>query len=190
MSIFSATEVLLPKKQNMSQWAVIACDQFTSQPEYWEEARRQACASCSTLQLILPECYLQGEYSGKIEEINATMRQYLEQDVFQAYPDSYVYIERTLLNGSIRRGILGAVDLEEYSYAATSHSHIRATEQTVLERIPPRMAIREHAPIELPHVMMLIDDRDKTVIEPLFDSLPAPDAKGFFPRPAKASAFC
>ena len=166
MSIFSATEVLLPKKQNMSQWAVIACDQFTSQPEYWEEAQRQADASCSTMQLILPECYLQGDYSGKIKKINATMRQYLEQDVFQVYPDSYVYVERTLLNGCIRRGILGVVDLEEYSYAATSHSRIRATEQTVMERIPPRVAIREHAPIELPHIILFCNDVQDLLLGP------------------------
>lgn len=164
MSIFTSTNVLLPKVENIEKWAVIACDQFTSQPEYWQEVKENVGADPSTLNLVLPECYLQPGYEKLIPVINAKMERYLAQGVFQTYPYSYVYIERTLLNGKIRRGLLGAVDLEEYSYAADASCTIRATEQTVLERIPPRVAIRENASVELPHIILFCDDANDTLI--------------------------
>lgn len=164
MKIFGATNILLPKAEDFSRWAVIACDQFTSQPEYWQEVKANVGTAPSTLNLVLPECYLQPGYEKLIPVINANMEQYLAQQIFQTYPDSYVYIERTLLNGKIRRGLLGAVDLEEYSYAADASCTIRATEQTVLERIPPRVAIRENAPVELPHIILFCDDAEDALI--------------------------
>lgn len=164
MKIFGATNVLLPKEENIDKWAVIACDQFTSQPEYWQEVKENVGAEPSTLNLVLPECYLQPGYEKLIPVINANMEQYLAKGIFQAHPDSYVYIERTLLNGKIRRGLLGAVDLEEYSYAADASCTIRATEQTVLERIPPRVAIRENASVELPHIILFCDDAEDALI--------------------------
>lgn len=164
MKIFGSTNILLPKVENIEKWAVIACDQFTSQPEYWQEVKENVGTVPSTLKLVLPECYLQPGYEKLIPVINANMEQYLAQGIFQAYPDSYVYIERTLLNGKIRRGLLGAVDLEEYSYAADANCTIRATEQTVLERIPPRVAIRENASVELPHIILFCDDGSDALI--------------------------
>lgn len=164
MSIFTSTNILLPQNVNIDKWAVIACDQFTSQPEYWQEVKTNVGAELSTLNLVLPECYLQPGYEKLIPVINAKMEQYLAEGVFEQYPDSYVYIERTLLNGKLRRGLLGKVDLEAYSYAADASCAIRATEQTVLERIPPRVAIRENAPVELPHIILFCDDAKDLLI--------------------------
>lgn len=158
MSVFQAANILFPEDQDLGKWAVIACDQFTSQPEYWEEVKRISGNSPTTLKLVLPEVELQGEYKHRIPEINANMESYSQKQIFKEYPDSYIYVERTLLNGSIRRGVIGVVDLEAYSYEADAQSHIRATEQTVLERIPPRVAIRENASIELPHIILFCDD--------------------------------
>lgn len=175
MSVFQAANILFPNDQQLEKWAVIACDQFTSQSEYWSEVKKIVGTVPSTLQLVLPEVELQGEYKHRIPEINANMEAYIQEKIFREYLQSYIYVERTLLNGSIRRGIIGAVDLEEYSYAADSQSHIRATEQTVLERIPPRVAIRENAPIELPHIILFCDDGEDKFIgccEALKDSCP------------------
>lgn len=167
MAIFQAADILLPKKrdaQAMQQWAVIACDQFTSQPEYWAEVERVAGTDPSSLHLVLPECYLTPGYEERIPKINATMEQYLQEGLFQEYKDSYIYVERTLQNGAIRRGIIGAIDLEAYDYAADAASAIRATEQTVIERIPPRVAIREHASLELPHIIVFCDDFEDLLV--------------------------
>lgn len=164
MSIFGAANIMLPKTKEIAKWAVIACDQFTSQPEYWQEVKAQVADKPSTLNLVLPECYLQPGYEKMIPVINAKMDQYLQEDLLEDYPDSYVYVERTLLNGAIRRGLLGAVDLEAYSYDSKASCAIRATEQTVLERIPPRVAIRENAPIELPHIILFCDDIEDKLI--------------------------
>lgn len=165
MSVFQPANILLPKEEiQLNQWCVVACDQYTSRPDYWEEAQNQAGDSPSTLHLVYPEAWLsQGD--GRITSINQTMKQYLEDGVFRELPNSLIYTERTLNNGKIRTGIVGAVDLEEYDYQKGSKSKIRATEGTVLERIPPRVKIRENAPLELPHVILLIDDPSKTVIE-------------------------
>lgn len=161
-----AADILLPKK-NFENWAVIACDQYTSEPEYWKETEEIAGDKPSAFNIILPEVYLQEDNSERIEKINKTMLEYLNSDVFTCYENICVYIERTLNNGKLRRGILGLIDLEDYSYVKGSNTLIRATEQTVLERIPPRVDIRKGAPLELPHIMLLIDDKNETVIEPL-----------------------
>ena len=167
-NIFQPADILLPKDADMEKWAVIACDQFTSDQAYWDRVRAKAGDSPSTIRLILPEAELgsAGE-SEQIAKINRTMRDYLEQGVFALYPNSYVYVERTLENGSIRQGLIGKIDLEAYDYNPGSVSAIRATEKTVPERIPPRQRVRRDAPIELPHVLLLCDDHEKKLIEPV-----------------------
>lgn len=168
MKIFTPADILLPDVDSMEKWAVIACDQFSSQPEYWKEVREYVGDAPSTLHMILPEAELGTEdEKEKIQKINQNMKDYIEQGVFKEYPDSFVYIERTLQNGNVRKGLIGMVDLEAYSYEAGSDSAIRATEKTVLERIPPRMRIREGAVLEFPHVQILCDDVEKTLIEPI-----------------------
>ena len=164
---FYPANILLPdfKKINGEKWATIACDQFTSEPEYWEAADSFVSDEPSALRLILPEVYL-SESEERVPTINRTMEEYLK-NVLKEHKDTMIYVERTQPSGGVRRGIVGAVDLECYDYKKGSDSLIRATEGTVLERIPPRVAVRRNAKIELPHVMLLIDDPDKTVIEPI-----------------------
>lgn len=164
---FKGADILLPdfKKNDANKWAVVACDQFTSEPHYWEAAEREVGNAPSTLRVILPEVYLK-ETEARIGKINKTMDEYLK-DVLVSHPESMIYTERTQSDGSVRRGIVLAVDLECYDFKKGATSLIRATEATVIERIPPRVAIRRDAAIELPHVMLLIDDPDRTVIEPL-----------------------
>lgn len=167
--VFAPADILLPDNGiDMTKWSVVACDQFTSEPEYWERISKFVGESPSTLRLTLPEIYLsRNDISARIDKINSTMNSYLESGVF-AHPEKrYIYVERTQRDGKIRKGLIGAVDLEEYDYSKGSQSKIRATEGTVLERIPPRVKVRENAPLELPHIMLLIDDAEKTVIEPL-----------------------
>lgn len=161
-------DILLPRDADMSKWAVVACDQFTSQPEYWEEADRVVGDAPSTLRLILPESKLNdANVEEHIADINRSMEDYLARDIFKTCPDAVIYIQRTQSDGKVRHGLVAAVDLEQYDYTPGSGSLIRATEGTVLERIPPRVRVRKDAPIELPHVMLLIDDPDKTCVEPI-----------------------
>ena len=164
---FAPADILLPDmtKTDARKWAVVACDQFTSEPEYWESAEREVGHAPSTLRLILPEVYL-NETESRISKINATMTEYLA-GVLVEHKDSMIYVERTQSDGDVRRGVVLAVDLEAYDYKKGANALIRATEATVVERIPPRVAIRRGAAIELPHVMMLIDDPECSVIEPL-----------------------
>ena len=164
---FCAADILLPdfNKIDAKKWAVVACDQFTSEPEYWESADEFVGDQPSALRVILPEAYL-GETEQRIGKINATMEEYLK-DVLVCHKDAMIYLERVQSDGKVRKGIVGAVDLEEYDYSKGSESLIRATEGTVLERIPPRVAIRRGAQIELPHIMILIDDEERSVIEPI-----------------------
>lgn len=168
MKLFGPTDILLPKSADMHRWAVIACDQFTSDADYWQRVRRLAGDDCSTIHMILPEADLGVvDEPAAIARINATMEEYLQKDVFAEYPQAYIYVERTLLNGSIRPGLIGAVDLDTYDYNPGSVSAVRATEKTVLERIPPRQRVRKDAGIEFPHVLMLCDDDRKELIEPI-----------------------
>lgn len=160
---FSAADVLLPKT-DPSGWAVIACDQYTSQPEYWERARKAAGNLPSALDLILPEVYLTGDDGDKISKVNAKMNEYLSSDVFKEYKNCLILVERIQSDGRTRLGIVGKIDLEAYDYRPQSSAQIRATEKTVLERIPPRVKIRQNAPLELPHAMLLYDDVKNTVI--------------------------
>ena len=165
---FYPADILLPKDTDMTKWAVVACDQFTSQPEYWQAVEDTVGEAPSTLRLILPEAKLNGpDVDSDIAAINSAMKRYLDADVFRTLPESLIYIERTQSDGKIRHGLIGMVDLDQYDFTPGSGALIRATEGTVLSRIPPRVKVRQDAPIELPHVMLLIDDPDKTVIEPL-----------------------
>ena len=163
-------EVMLPPKgTNMEKWAVVACDQFTSQKEYWEEARRIIGNNPSTLDLILPEAYLgSSDEQERISAIKANMKEYLKKGLLQKQPQGFILVERTC-NGNTRHGLIMALDLEEYDYSKGSGTLIRATEGTIVSRIPPRLRIREGAAVELPHILVLIDDPDRTVIEPLLD---------------------
>ena len=152
----------------MTRWSVIACDQYTSQPDYWERAAQMVGSSPSTLHLVLPEVYLEQDDVGRrIAQINASMRAYLDSGLFYVLNDSYVYVERTVAPGRVRRGLVGKIDLEQYDYSADSRSLVRPTEGTVESRLPPRMRVREQAPLESPHIMVLVDDALHTVIEPL-----------------------
>lgn len=168
--LFNKSEMLLPKGTDMSKWSVVACDQYTSEPEYWKKAEKIIGNEVSAYNLILPEVYLEENgVESRIEKINQTMKEYLLNGVFKTTPECYIYVERTLNNGAVRKGIMGCVDLEEYDYNAGSKSKIRATEKTVVERIPPRLKVRQNAVLELPHVMLLLDDGKKDIIEPLAD---------------------
>ena len=165
---FYPADILLPKEADMSKWAVIACDQFPSQPEYWQAVENYVGESPSALRLILPEAKLSlPDVEEEIIRINTSMEQYLRENIFQSFEQSMIYMERTQSDGKVRHGLIGMVDLEQYEFTPGSGALIRATEGTVLERIPPRVKVRQDAPIELPHVMLLIDDPAGTVIEPL-----------------------
>ncbi|MCI9243229.1 MAG: DUF1015 domain-containing protein, partial [Lawsonibacter sp.] len=153
---------------DLSLWSVVACDQYTSRPEYWQRVEDRVGRAPSALRLILPESCLEGpNVETDIMEINNTMSRYLREGRFQEYPDSLVYVERTLDSGKVRRGLVGMVDLAAYDYEPGADAAVRATEGTVLSRIPPRVAVRKNAPIELPHVMLLADDPNQALIEPL-----------------------
>ena len=166
---FKPADILLPnEKTDMSAWSVVACDQYTSEPEYWKDVEKIVGDKISTLNMILPEIYLSdSDVESKIENIHKTMDKYLSSDVFKEYKNSYIYVERIQSNGILRQGLIGMIDLEEYDYSKGSVSPVRATEATVVERIPPRIKVRRGAGLELPHIMILIDDENKTVIEPI-----------------------
>lgn len=166
---FQPAGILLPAEGvDLKKWAVIACDQFTSQPEYWRAVEETVGDAPSALRLILPEAELNApDAEARIAAVNAAMRQYLEKGLFRTLENALLYIERTQSSGSVRRGLIGMVDLECYDFTPGSGSLIRATEGTVPERVPPRVQVRKDAPVELPHIMLLIDDPEQTVIEPL-----------------------
>lgn len=170
--IFQSADILIPNKNvNMEKWAVIACDQHTAEPEYWEQVYAEAGDKPSALNLILPEIYLEDDDVDKrVENIHENMEKYINDGTFDEYKDSMIYAERIQSDGICRKGIIGKIDLEEYDYSKGSTSMVRATEATVVERIPPRIKVRNGAFLELPHIMILIDDPDKTVIEPLADA--------------------
>jgi len=164
---FIPADILLPAADTCDglRWSAVACDQYTSEPAYWEAADALVGDAPSTLRLILPEVYLEETETRKPQVLSA-MEAYLKT-VLISHPDSMILVERRLGDSSTRWGLVGAVDLCAYEYTRGAQSLIRATEATVTERIPARTTIRRDAPIELPHVMMLIDDREKTVVEPL-----------------------
>jgi hypothetical protein len=162
-----APRILLPKPgTDLHKWAVIACDQFTSEPEYWQQVADTVGDAPSTYFITLPEIYLDTPEEGRrVQQIRDCMHDYLARDLFTTH-EGFILVERTV-GGKTRHGIMLALDLEQYDYNKGSVSLIRATEGTILERIPPRMRIRSGAPLELPHILVLIDDPGRTVIEPL-----------------------
>ncbi len=168
---FKPSDIMLPKKNtDISKWSVIACDQYTSEPEYWKRTAEIVGNSKSTLSMILPEIYLEDDnVEQRISDIHKSMYDYINSDTFDIYENSMIYVERIQSDGILRAGIVGMIDLEEYDYSKGSSSQVRATEATVIERIPPRIRVRQNAPLELPHIMILIDDDEKSVIEPLAD---------------------
>ena len=165
---FRPADILLPRDCEYRKWSVVACDQYTSQPDYWQRVEEYVGSAPSSLRLILPESCLDGpNVETDIMDVNNTMTRYLREERFEEYPNALIYVERRLDNLKVRRGLVGMVDLEQYDYEPGSGAAVRATEGTVMSRIPPRVAVRKNAPLELPHVMLLADDPGKTVIEPL-----------------------
>ena len=164
-NIFTPTDILLPADCDMTLWSTVACDQFSAEVAYWDEVAKATENAPSTLHMTLPEAWL-GRIDSEVAsaKINATMAQYLEQGVFRTLENSYIYVERTFTNGVVRKGLVGAVDLTQYDYSEDSMSPVRATERTVESRLPARVEIRKHAPLEMPHIMLFIDDRADMVM--------------------------
>ena len=159
-------EILLPKDKDLKSWSVIACDQYTQSPEYWNKVKQCVNGKPSTLNIIYPEVYLgEKDRKARIDGIKATMKDYLEKGVFDEAQEELIYIERKTEYGRIRKGLIAALDLECYEWKPMSKALVRATEATIVERIPPRKEIRNEAPIELPHIMLLVNDPSSSLIE-------------------------
>lgn len=172
MTAFRTADILLPElnSEEMTKYSVVACDQYTGEPDYWNKTAEIVGSAPSTLKMTLPEIYLEEpDCDRRISQINTTMRKYLEEGLFREYKDCFILTKRTQADGRLRAGLVGCIDLEMYDYTKGSKSQVRATEATVASRIPPRLKIRMDAPLELPHIMILIDDVNNTVIEPLLD---------------------
>lgn len=162
MNVIKVPEILLPQGVDMRSYAVNACDQFTSDAAYWHKVEELCADKISAYNLIFPEIYLNDGAQDRIKKINAAMNKYLADGVFKPYR-GFVLVERQV-KGGVRKGVVLAVDLEEYSFSAGTRLPIRSTEATIAERIPPRVAIRKDAPIELPHVMLLYNDKQNAVL--------------------------
>ena len=170
MKTIRSCDILVPNGCEHEKWSVVACDQFTSEREYWHKLERYVGDAKSTLKLIFPEAYREDDdKEERIENINRTMREYLDGGVFKTLKDSFIVCKRTTASGVSRLGIVLAIDLEDYCFTHPSHAYVRSTEGVVLDRIPPRLKIRQDAPVELPHIMLLIDDRKHRVIEPIWE---------------------
>lgn len=165
MKYFYPGDILLPKK-DIEKWAVIACDQYTSEPEYWEDVKKNVGDVPSALNIILPEVYLKEDNNSQIQKINENMKQYLEEDIFAEHKNSMIYVERKIGN-KVRKGLVGLIDLEDYDYHKNSKTLVRATEETVEDRLPPRIQIRQEAVLEIPHILLLFDDPTRSVVKPL-----------------------
>ena len=161
MSTIKVPDILLPHA-DIETWATIACDQFTSDRDYWRQVESLTAGKKSTLELIFPEIYLKDDPEGRIQKINAAMKNYLDGGVFYEV-NGFILVERTTFSGT-RRGIMLAIDLEDYSFNPADRARIRSTEATVTERIPPRVKIRKNAPLELPHIMLLYNDSENRVL--------------------------
>ncbi len=168
-------EILLPNKDvDLHKWSVVACDQYTSQADYWTQLKNTVAADPSTLNVIFPEVYLEdSDGEQRIKNINSTMQQYLDNNILLPMPrKGFVLVDRKTSQAPSRKGLVVAIDLEQYDFNKGSQTLIRATEGTIVDRLPPRIKVRQDAAIELPHIMVLIDDPDRSVIEPLFDKHP------------------
>lgn len=159
-------EILLPKNLDVNTWSVVACDQYTQDRDYWKKVQDKADSKPSTLNIILPEVYLNDEDKpARIEKIRNNMKKYLASGVFASPEKELIYIERKTAYGRVRHGLLCAIDLETYEWKPFSKALIRATEATIVDRIPPRMEIRRGAPVELPHIMLLVNDPEHSLVE-------------------------
>ena len=162
--IFIPGDILLPRVEDIRRWSVIACDQFTAQPEYWAKVEELVGDSPSTLRLMLPEAYLDlPDQAERSRSILRAMHDYLERGLFRTLERSFVYVERTLSGGGLRHGLLGLLDLEAYDYREDSTSLVHATEGLVRERIPPRLALRREALLECPHLVLFYDEPELQV---------------------------
>ncbi len=158
-------EILLPKNVDLHTWSVIACDQYTQDKDYWKRAEVTAGSNPSTLNLILPEVYLNSpDKPERIKKIRQTMNDYLNGNIFDKPVNGFIYIERKTAFGRTRKGLVAQIDLETYEWKPFSKANIRATEATIVERIPPRMEIRRGASLELPHIMLLVNDKDDVLV--------------------------
>ena len=158
-------EILLPKNIDLSTWSVIACDQYTQDKDYWKNVEEKAGNKPSTLNLILPEVYLGSpDKADRIKKIRQSMKEYLDTGVFADAKKCFIYLERKTAFGRTRKGLVAQIDLETYEWKPFSKANIRATEATIVERIPPRMEIRKGAPLELPHIMLLVNDKDDLLV--------------------------
>ncbi|NLM00629.1 MAG: DUF1015 domain-containing protein [Treponema sp.] len=167
----SVPKILLPKT-DLKAWSVIACDQYTQDREYWEKVSQIAKGKPSSLHIILPEVYLNdSNRTERIENIRKTMKDYLRDDIFADEKQAFIYIERKTAYGRTRKGLVAAIDLESYEWKPFSTALIRATEATIIDRIPPRMEIRRGAPIETPHIMLLVNDTNCVLVESCGESL-------------------
>ncbi|MCR4741890.1 MAG: DUF1015 domain-containing protein [Treponema sp.] len=159
-------QILLPKNIDISSWSVIACDQYTQDRDYWKKVEENTKGKASTLNLILPEVYLNdGDKAERIAKIRQTMKSYLDQGIFDNEINGFIYLERKTAFGRVRKGLVAQIDLESYEWKPFSKANIRATEATIIDRIPPRKEIRKGAPLELPHIMLLVNDKDKKLLE-------------------------
>ena len=158
-------EILLPKNIDLSTWSVIACDQYTQDKDYWKNVEEKAGNKPSTLNLILPEVYLGSpDKADRIKKIRQSMKEYLDTGVFADAKKCFIYLERKTAFGRTRKGLVAQIDLETYEWKLFSKANIRATEATIVERIPPRMEIRKGAALELPHIMLLVNDKDDLLV--------------------------
>lgn len=164
----SATNILLPKNADLNKWACIACDQFTSEKEYWTELEKHVGNSDSVLNLVLPEIYLEDNVDSRIEKINKNIIEYEQKGVFERLDKGFILVVRSTPYVQRRIGLVGAIDLEQYDYKPQVKKAVRATEGTIEERIPPRLKIRRDARIEFPHIMILFDDEKKEILETLY----------------------
>lgn len=169
MNVIKAPKILLPKQSiDLNKWSVIACDQFTSEPEYWQELSESVKDAPSTLQMIFPEVYLGKNEDERIKSINQHMNKYLQNDYFEEPKECFVLVDRKTFYKERRLGLIISIDLDAYDYSEKTNSLIRATEKTVVSRIPPRVKIRKDALLEIPHIQLLMDDRDLHIIENLY----------------------
>ena len=166
--VLKADNILLPNTTDMSAWACIACDQFTSEPEYWNELAGQVKGKKTTLDLTLPEIYLEDNAELRIEKINQNIKNYLNDSSFVKLDKGFILTVRSTPFVERRIGLMATIDLEEYEYSQKSKSLIRATEGTIEERIPPRLKIRKDADVEFPHIMVLYDDENREITEELY----------------------
>lgn len=165
-SVFTPANILLPKEKP-EIWSVIACDQFSSEKEYWDEVEKTVGDQPSTLHMVVPEAYL-GSVSMEEASVsrNEKMKEYLDLGVFATVENSFIYVERHITGGLVRRGLVGKLDLEAYDYLPQTTPPARASEKTVVDRLPPRIKVRRGAALEMPHILVLIDDESESVIEP------------------------